>query len=176
MNIIKYYNVYHLINKKMKTACKVICRILWVLICFILTNLVIWTIKYWWTKAYAQILNEKNWQECMSEFSILRPRTRVSIFYQDSQKDTEKQVENLLNDLDNETSQQVDDIFNEILSGDSKVSEEENINHNPYDPDYEDEFNSFFWNSSEDTPEVISVEEIENLEPAWFVVDDSTEY
>lgn len=160
----------------MKKACKVICRILWVLICFILVNLTIWTIKYWWTKAYSQILNEKNWQESMSEFSILRPRTRVSMFYKDSQEDTEKQIEEkLLNELDDETSEQVDDIFNEILSGDVEISEEEKSNRNPYDPDYEDEFNSFFWNTSQDTPEVISVEEIENLEPAGFVVDDSTE-
>ena len=160
----------------MKKACKVICRILWIIICFILVNLIIWTIKYWWTKAYSQILNEKDWQESMSEFSILRPKTRVSMFYKDSQEDTEKQVEeNLLNELDNEASEQVDDIFNEILSGDVEVEEGENTNHNPYDPDYEDEFNSFFWNTSESTPEVISVEEIENLEPAGFVVDDSTE-
>lgn len=160
----------------MKKACKVICLILWIIICFILVNLLIWTIKYWWTKAYSQILNEKNWQESMSEFSILRPKTRVAIFYKDSQEDTQKQVEeNLLNELDNEASEQVDDIFNEILSGDVEVDEEENTNRNPYDPDYEDEFNSFFWNTSQDTPEVISVEEIENLEPAGFVGDDSTE-
>lgn len=160
----------------MKKACKVICWILWVIICFILVNLIIWTIKYWWTKAYSQILNEKNWQESVSEFSILRPRTRVAMFYKNPQENTEKQVEeNLLNELDNEASEQVDDIFNEILSGDAEVNEEESTNHNPYDPDYEDEFNSFFWNTSEDTPEVISVEEIENLEPAGFVVDDSTE-
>ena len=160
----------------MKKACKVICRILWVIICFILINLIIWTIKYWGTKAYSQILNEKNWQESVSEFSILRPRTRVAMFYKNPQENTEKQVEeNLLNELDNEASEQVDNIFNEILSGDAEVNEEESTNHNPYDPDYEDEFNSFFWNVSEETPEVISVEEIENLEPAGFVVDDSTE-
>ena len=98
------------------------------------------------------------------------------MFYKNPQENTEKQVEeNLLNELDNEASEQVDNIFNEILSGDAEVNEEESTNHNPYDPDYEDEFNSFFWNASEDTPEVISVEEIENLEPAGFVVDDSTE-
>ena len=98
------------------------------------------------------------------------------MFYKSPQEDTQKQIEEkLLNELDDETSEQVDDIFNEILSGDVEVDEGENTNHNPYDPDYEDEFNSFFWNTSEDTPEVISVEEIENLEPAGFVVDDSTE-
>lgn len=160
----------------MKKACKVICWILWIFICFILINLIIWTIKYWGTKAYSKILNEKDWQESMSEFSILRPRTRVAMFYKNPQEDTGQTVEeNLLNELDTEASAEVDDIFNELLSWDTEGIEEENVNRNPYDPDYEDEFNSFFWNASEDTPEVISVEEIENLEPAGFVVDDSTE-
>ena len=160
----------------MKKACKVICWILWIFICFILINLIIWTIKYWGTKAYSKILNEKNWQESMAEFSIIRPKTRVSMFYGSTQEDTGQTVEeNLLNELDTEASAEVDDIFNELLSWDTEGIEEENVNRNPYDPDYEDEFNSFFWNASEDTPEVISVEEIENLEPAGFVVDDSTE-
>lgn len=98
------------------------------------------------------------------------------MFYKNPQEDTGQTVEeNLLNELDTEASAEVDDIFNELLSWDTEGIEEENVNRNPYDPDYEDEFNSFFWNASEDTPEVISVEEIENLEPAGFVVDDSTE-
>lgn len=161
----------------MKKICKVICRILWIFMWFILVNLIIWTIKYWWTKTYSQILNQKDWQESMSEFSIFRPKTRVAIFYKDLQEDTQKQIEEkLLNELDDETSEQVDDIFNEILSGDAETNEEENTNHNPYDPDYEDEFNSFFWGSSQDEEptEIIPVEEIEDLEPAGFIVDDST--
>ena len=48
-------------------------------------------------------------------------------------------------------------------------------NHNPYDPDYEDEFNSFFWVTSEETWEIIPVQEIENLETAWFLVNENTE-
>lgn len=162
----------------MKKACKVICRILWIFIWFILVNLIIWTIRYWWTKVYSQILNQKDRQESMSEFSILRPKTRVAIFYENSQEDTEKKVEeNLLNELDTEASAEVDDIFSELLSWDVEVVEEETVNHNPYDPDYEDDFNSFFWGSSEyeESPEIIPVEEIEDLEPAGFVVDESTE-
>ena len=160
----------------MKKACKVICRILWIIICFILVNLIIWTIKYWGTKAYSKILNEKDWQESMAEFSILRPKTRVAMFYENKQEDTNKTVEeNLLNELDAEASAEVDDIFNEFLSWDTEITEEENVNHNPYDPDYEDEFNSFFWVDSEDNSEIIPVEDIEDLEPAGFVVDENTE-
>ena len=47
-------------------------------------------------------------------------------------------------------------------------------NHNPYDPDYEDEFNSFFWVTSEETWELIPVQKIENLETAWFIVDENS--
>lgn len=159
----------------MKKACKVICWILWIFICFILINLIIWTIKYWGTKAYSKILNEKNWQESMAEFSIIRPKTRVAMFYESTQEDTNQTVEeNLLNELDTEASAEVDDIFNELLSWDTEGIEE-NVNRNPYDPDYEDEFNSFFWVDSEDNSEIIPVEDIEDLEPAGFVVDENTE-
>ncbi len=160
----------------MKKVCKVICWILWIFMCFILVNLIIWTIKYWGTKAYSKILNEKDWHESMLEFSIIKPKTRVAMFYKDSQEDVDITAEEtLLNELDTEASAEVDDIFNELLSWDTEITEEENVNHNPYDPDYEDEFNSFFWVDSEENSEIISVEDIENLEPAGFVVDENTE-
>ena len=98
------------------------------------------------------------------------------MFYWDPQGDTDKTVEeDLLNELDTEASAEVDDIFNEFLSWDAEATNEENVNHNPYDPDYEDEFNSFFWESSDEAPELISVEDIEDLEPAGFVVDENAE-
>ena len=144
--------------------------------CFILVNLIIWAIKYWGTKTYSEILNQKDWQQSVTEFSILKPKTRFAMFYKDSQEDTDKIVEeDLLNELDTEASAEVDDILNEFLSWDAEVTDEETVNHNPYDPDYEDEFNSFFWEASEENTELISVEEIEDLEPAGFVVDENTE-
>ena len=98
------------------------------------------------------------------------------MFYKDSQEDTDKIVEkDLLNELDTEASAEVDDILNEFLSWDAEVTDEETVNHNPYDPDYEDEFNSFFWVDSEENSEIIPVEDIEDLEPAGFVVDENTE-
>ena len=160
----------------MKKASRVICWIFWIFMWFILVNLIIWTIKYWWTKNYSEILNNKDRDKSVAEFSILKPKTRVAMFYKDSQEDIDKIVEeNLLNELDTEASAEVDDILNEFLSWDTEVTDEETVNHNPYDPDYEDEFNSFFWWSSEENSEVIPVEEIEDLEPAGFVVDENTE-
>lgn len=111
----------------------------------------------------------------MAEFSILRPKTRVSIFYKDSQEDIEKWLEEtLINEADDETISEVDSILNEFLSWDTEITEEENVIRNPYDPDYEDEFNSFFWVDSEENSEIIPVENIEDLEPAGFVVDENT--
>lgn len=160
----------------MKKICKIICRVLWIFICFILVNLVIWTIVYWWTKKYSEVLNQKDWQYSISEISILKPKTRFSIFYKNWQNDIEKKIEdNILDELDTESSSDVENFLNEFLSWNSENIEEATVNHNPYDPDYEDEFNSFFWWSSEENSEIIPVEEIENLEPAGFVVDESTE-
>ena len=142
---------------------------------FIVINLIIWTVKYWWTKAYSQILNQKDWQESMDEFSLLKPKTRVAIFYQDSQGSVWDDIDdNLWDLLDTETSAQVDDIINKLLSGEEEMTDDGSTNRNPYDPDYEDEFNSFFGITSNEAPEIISVEEIEDLEPAWFIVDEDT--
>lgn len=163
----------------MKKICKVICRILWIFMCFVLVNLVIWTIIYWWTKNYSEILNQKDWQQSLSEISLLKPKTRVAMFYKDSRENLEKTVEeSLLNEADNRNISDVDRILEEFLSGDYENTEEieDTVNHNPYDPDYEDEFNSFFWVTSEDnSPTIIPVQEIEDLETAGFVVDEITE-
>jgi hypothetical protein len=53
----------------------------------------------------------------MLEFSIIKPKTRVAMFYKDSQEDVDITAEEtLLNELDTEASAEVDDIFNELLS------------------------------------------------------------
>ena len=112
----------------------------------------------------------------MSEFSILKPKTRVSMFYSDWQKDLQEWLEDsLLDDIDTENLSDVDAILNEFLAWENEGNEEENINHNPYDPDYEDEFSSFFWGGGQESSGIIPVQEIENLEPAGFVVDERTE-
>lgn len=71
---------------------------------------------------------------------------------------------------DMEGISEIDKILWELLLWD----QEEDINHNPYDPDYEDEFNSFFGASSEETWAVIPVQKIENLEQAGFIIDENT--
>lgn len=147
----------------MKVISKIICGIFVALILFILVNLINWAIQYWWTKNYSEILNNKDWDESVSQISILKPKTWISIFYEwqvlDGDVDTISEFIDLEQGVDIESWDAV----------------EKEVNHNPYDPDYEDEFNSFFWNTLEETWEIIPVQEIENLEPAGFVVDESTE-
>ena len=150
----------------MKVVSKIICGIFVVIILFILVNLINWVVWYWWTKNYVEILNNKDRNESISQISISKPKTRISIFY-DSQENID--IESIVEDVNVE-----ENTGDEVASW--GVEEEKEINHNPYDPDYEDEFNSFFWMASEDTwVDIIPVQEIEDLEPAGFVADESTE-
>ena len=93
------------------------------------------------------------------------------MFYADSKGDIEEWYENSqFNEVDTEGVSDVDKVLEEFLSWEY----DDTTNHNPYDPDYEDEFNSFFWWSSEESFEIIPIEDIEDLEPAGFVVDEKT--
>ena len=149
----------------MKIVSKIICWIALAFLLFIIVNLVLWAIQYWWTKNYAEYLNTKDRKESVSQVYLLKPKTWLSIFY------GEEYLNTIKDDTEDNENKEIDS--NENLSWDNEVDVE--INHNPYDPDYEDEFNSFFGIVSEDTWSVIPVQEIENLEPAGFVVDESTE-
>lgn len=151
----------------MRTISKIICWIFLVIALFIIVNLVIWSVQYWWTKNYSQYLNNKNWDEVIAQVYILKPKTWLTPFYEVDYVNIET---NKNNNIENSN-------LNETLSWDKETAAQE-VNHNPYDPDYEDEFNSFFGTNSEATWEKISVQEIENIEDlwdAWFKVDDSTQ-
>ena len=153
----------------MRTVSKIICWIFIAFALFIIVNLVIWAVQYGWTKNYSEYLNSKNRNESIAQVYILKPKTWLSMFYENDSVNIETN-----NDVDGNI-ENIDS--NEILSWDVEIEEKE-VNHNPYDPDYEDEFNSFFWASSEETWDIISVQEIENIEDLWevgFTVDDSTE-
>ena len=152
----------------MRTISKIICWIFVIFVLFIVVNLVIWAVHYWWTKKYSEYLNSRNRDDSIAQVYILKPQTWLSIFYE---------IDWLNAEINNNQNTQVENIeSNETLSWDNwdntEIKEE---NHNPYDPDYENEFNSFFWWSAEENSEVIPVEEIESLEPAGFVADDGTE-
>lgn len=153
----------------MRTISKIICWIFLAIALFIIINLIIWSVQYWWTKNYSQYLNNKNWNEVVEQVYILKPKTWLAPFYD-------------VDYVDIETNKNKDDNIenvnlNETLSWAEETAVQE-VNHNPYDPDYEDEFNSFFGTNSQETWEKISVQEIENIEDlwdAWFKVDDDAQ-
>ena len=167
INIVKHKKYLYYYDFNMRVISKIICWIFLAFALFIIVNLILWVIQYWWTKNYSKYLNEKSRDDSVEQVYILRPKTWLSIFYEVDWIDIEKKEDpkNVVEPTD----------LNENASWDSENLEENTVNHNPYDPDYEDEFNSFFWVTSEDnTWEIISVQEIENLETAGFV-DESTE-
>ena len=163
INIINNRYCFILYENKMRVISKIICWIFIVFILFILVNLVLWVVQYWWTKNYSEYLNKKNRDESVANVRLLEPKTRLSIFYD---------VDGLDADIDVGDEITVD---NNLWIADTEVKQ---VNHNPYDPDYEDEFNSFFAWSSEETWNIISVQDIENIEDlwdAWFKIDENTE-
>lgn len=155
----------------MRVASKIICWIFLAFLLFIIVNLVFWAIQYWWTRNYAEYLNNKDRKDSINQVYILKPKTWLSLFYEIETIKIDP-IDTESNKIENIDTENVDS--NEILSWDTE-DEPMDTNHNPYDPDYEDEFNSFFWVTSEETWEIIPVQEIENLETAWFLVNENTE-
>lgn len=154
-------SIFILYENKMRVISKIICGIFVVFILFILVNLTLWAMQYWWTKKYAEYLNKKDRDESVSNVYLLQPKTWLSVFYD---------VDGLDIDMDEENEND-----SMIVNPDEDETQVKEVNHNPYDPDYEDEFNSFFGWNSDDTWSIISVQDIEDLSDAWFKIDDSTE-
>lgn len=145
----------------MKTFLKVICAILWIIICFISINLIIWIIRYKWVWNYAQILNSKDWQSSASKISILRPKTRFSIYYKDKENAPIETIDIQPENIQPEDVQVEDNIEN--------TKPATSTNNNPYDPDYEDEFNSFFGTTNPKIEwETVVEEDSDDLWDIWF--------
>lgn len=163
----------------MRTISKIICGIFAACFLFILVNLVIWAIQYWWTKNYSEYLNNKNRKDTIEEVYILKPKTWLSVFYELEPaivENTNDSNENLQEEKNIEVVEdEVENTDLENLSWDNQEVDDNVTSHNPYDPDYEDEFNSFFWVDSEETWDIIPVQEIEDLEPAGFVADENAQ-
>lgn len=144
--------------KLIKKIVNVLVRIILIIILFVLVNLLIWCIKIGSFSDYISWLNDKSWNE--SVWNLTRnPVSRVWLFQIDS-------VNNNL-DLDTENMELIEKIdvllsWETIWNENIEIEWENTINDgnsnvwinsdtqdetNPYDPDFEDEFNSFFvWN------------------------------
>ena len=147
-----------------KKILKIIIMLIVVFMLFIIINLIIWWIKYKSFRDYANMLEQKSRNESIEDLTR-NPISWISIFYEQADpidsisdattRDLLQNIDVLLPWDDNWLlSEEIDDIENidDIASLDDSISwwqDEivESSDNNPYDPDYEDEFNSFFaWN------------------------------
>lgn len=151
----------------MKIFFRVIYWLIWIFLCFIIVNLVIWSVKYGWVSDYARILNGKDWQSSVSNISF-SPKSWISIFYQD--EDVKDDIVEHIIQESTDTDANVD------MNIDTNTTATKEVNHNPYDPDYEDEFNSFFGVKNEDEWQKVqgqTQEEIyDDLQAPWFKLDE----
>ena len=156
--------------KVLKTILKTIMYLLFLVVLFVCVNLVVGCVKYWWISDYVNVLNEKKWNETIGELS-LNPITWFAIFYQKDISDVQdpwimdmfQQVDDALNkdnpetqlapelwELEDNTGTPAFDLeWYENMENDTTAdwSADSTLGTNPYDPEFEDEFNSFFaWN------------------------------
>lgn len=147
--------------KIIKTIINFLIIILSIIILFILVNLLIGCIRVWSFSDYISTLESKDWDTVSQDISW-NPTSRFWIFYDDTdtqQIELDPESEKLLNNLDTllPSDNTMADSSDIDLSGDiaeieptfQTWTEDEVIDtwdtwNNPYDPDFEDEFNSFF--------------------------------
>jgi hypothetical protein len=128
------------LNRKLSKndIAKSIIWLLIILILFILINLVIWASKYWGIGRYASLLDNKDWSTSISQTSITNP---VAMFYDDTWLLDDKWNDNIeINTeikLEVKQEQQENDFIENLPEAKPAID--------PYDPEFEDEFNSFFW-------------------------------
>lgn len=154
----------------MKKFSKIISYIVLLVILFFLINMLIWVIKYRWIDSYSTYLNNKDRNETIYNFRIWRPKTRVSLFYWE--------MENISDDTSLSNLENLNEDIIDTLTWDSNHDDENIVN--PYDPEYEDEFNSFFWTKSDDINEIniqdttgaeTEIWDDDLLEWAWFKIE-----
>ncbi len=142
----------------MKIFSKIIMRILVILLLFVFVNLVIGFTKHKSLADYTKFLNERDRNYSVSQISIKNPISILSLFYGEiSNQDLSWNV------LDMEGENLDEDIALDwnILPDDGLTTID------PYDPEFEDDFNEFFgktkieWSTGD-----------ESYENPWFVAPD----
>lgn len=152
--------------KIIKKIISFVILILSIIIAFILVNLLIGWLKVWSFSEYTKILESKD-RETVSQDITRNPISRLWIFYDgidNTQVELDPESEELLNNIDTllPSNTLPDDSLDTDLSVDATeveptfqswagdfVDSQDSVEvvedwNNPYDPDFEDEFNSFF--------------------------------
>lgn len=112
----------------MKIISKFLVWLLSALLLFIIINLWIGLVKYKSLSNYSIFLNQKDWSTVISQINIKNPSTIFHIFYWET-INIPKQI------LSWEVEKDIE-IQEESPSNDNNI--------NPYDPEFQDEFNNFF--------------------------------
>ncbi len=133
----------------MKIISKIVVWILSLIAIFMVANLVIWCFQYKWIGNYIQILENKDWSSTIAQVNINNPISIFSIFYEEGYIDIPDDA-SLTQTWDILSENDTVDIQNTTWD----VVEENNID--PYDPEFEDDFNDFFDGESNE------IEDIEN--------------
>lgn len=123
--------------------------LMWILICiisFIWVVLVIWVFKFGWVTEYVKVLNSKNW---IDEDISLNPISWIDTLL--NKNDVEKlpeidlpmeEIDNIEIYVDGEKYEEEPGFVDEITNENEETDQEDSIN--PYDPDFDQEFNDYF--------------------------------
>lgn len=132
----------------MKVISKIIVWILSLMFVFILVNIGFGIYKYNWVSNYSEILNQQDWKSTISDMVITNPISILNIFYPDTDLST----------WENNDAPQDTGMINDVIleTWDNEID--------PYDPEFEEDFNNFF--GTDDTDSQV-VEESE--EEPWFI-------
>ncbi len=129
----------------MKIISKILTRIFLLAFVFLLVNLIYGCFKYDGVKNYMQILNEKDRDTSIWQVSISDP---ISIFWLFNTDTTNNENSNL--EQDQKTIPDSTENEEEIEKIDTQDTSTGSNEMDPYDPEFEDEFNSFFWGNEDD--------------------------
>lgn len=114
----------------MRTISNLIITILATVWAFIIINLVYGSTQYWWMNNYISLLNQKDRNQSISQIDLKQPKTLLDLFYVEVQVDENGQMI-IQNDKKEETLE-------------TETDDESTNTQNPYDPEFEEEFESFF--------------------------------
>ena len=152
----------------MRIISKIIVWILSLILIFIVANLSIWSFQIKSISSYMQLLNEKDWSETISHITVTNPASIFSIFYVGSEdilldNNTEINIENTTVIIEWET-----EIVQETINTWDRTDVETWNSLDPYDPEFEDDFNSFFGWEEESGSDNNTWELLEANKKTWF--------
>ena len=147
----------------MRIVFKLLIWIASLILIFIIANISIWAYKIWSLTDYMSELNQKEWSESISSISLNDPVSIFSIFTVENDNTWSG---NITEDLTQDVEKQEENI---LITWDQNIEINTWEEIDPYDPEFEDEFNSFFGEDS-NTNDISK-----SIENTWEKVDTELE-